>query len=240
MPVITPQAMLFYLGCTKLLFMKPTIKLMLVGLIFTAACSSSKITNSWKAENVQPRQYKKILVLGLINEPDRSIRENMEINLVANLRDMGYNATCSCDEYDPKAFENLKEQEALAKLDKGGVDAVLTIVLLDKTKEKYYIPGRVNYSPYAIYHNRFWGYYTTMHDRVYSKGYYVTDTKYFWETNFYSIDKTPQLLYSAQSQSFDPQSTSQLTYEYGQMIIEDLVKKNVIKDQKAEKTPLAF
>src|SRR5690242_941271 len=176
--------------------MKRSCLLLMTGLIFFAACNTTKMTSSWKAENVQPQPYKKILVLGLINGPDRSIRENMEQNLGANLTDLGYSTICACDEYDPKAFEGLTEKEALAKLANGGVDAVLTIVLLDKTKEKHYVPGDVYYSPYAVYHNQFWGYYTTMYDRVYSKGYYVTDTKYFWETNLYSMDKAPQLLYS--------------------------------------------
>jgi len=220
--------------------MKHSSLLLITGLIFLAACNTTRMTSSWKAENVEAQQYKKILVLGLINGPDRSIRENMEQNIGSNLRDLGYNTICACDEYDPKTFENMTEKEALTKLANGGVDAVLTIVLLDKTKEKYYVPGNVYYSPYAVYHNQFWGYYTTMHDRVYSKGYYVTDTKYFWETNLYSMDKAPQLLFSAQSRSFDPQSTSSLTYQYGQMIIKDLLKKKVIKDQKTEKTPLAF
>lgn len=179
-------------------------------------------------------------MLGLINGTDRSIRESMEQNIAADLRDLGYNVICACDEYNPKAFENMTEKEALAKLESGGVDAVLTIVLLDKIKEKYYVPGNVHYSPYAIYHDHFWGYYTTMYDRVYTKGYYVTGTKYFWETNLYSIDKNTELIYSAQSRSFDPQSTSDLTSGYGQMIVKDMLKKKVVRDQKPEKTPLAF
>jgi len=219
--------------------MKQLLRISIISLL-SIACNSTKITSSWKAESVQPVKYKKILVLGLINEPDRSIRENMEINLVTNLKSLGYDATCSCDEFDPKTFEHMTEKEALAKLGNAGIDAVLTVVLLDKEKEKYYVPGRVYYSPYAVYHNHFWGYYTTIYDRVYSTGYYVTDTKYFWETNLYSFDKTPQLLYSAQSQSFDPLSTSALTYDYGKMIIKDLVKNNVVKDQTGVKSPSGF
>jgi hypothetical protein len=220
--------------------MKFPYKPLIACLAFMVACNTSKITSSWNGENVQPVKYKKVLVLGLINDADRTIRVAMEANIVSNLKDLGYTAVCSCDEYDSKAFENMKEQEALAKLNNGGVDAVLTVVLLDKTKELYYVSDRAGYSPASDYHNRFWGYYTTMHDRVYSKGYYVTNTRYFWETNFYSFDKTQQLLYSAHSRSFDPQSMSTLTYEYGKMIVKDLLKKNVVADQTKEKMPLAF
>jgi hypothetical protein len=217
--------------------MKHALKIVIIGLFFTAACSTTRITSSWKAENVLPRQYKKVLVLGLINEPDRTIREKMEENLVSNLRDIGYDAVCSCDEYGPKEFENMTEQEALTKLSKGGIDAVLTVVLLDKQKERYYVPEGIYYSPYAVYHNRFWGYYTTIYGRVYSADYYVavTDTKYFWESNFYSINNGQELLYSVQSRSFDPGSISSLSNEYGQMIVKNMVKNKILSDQKDTK-----
>lgn len=167
-------------------------------------------------------------MLGLINDPDRTIRENLEANLAADLKKMGYSAVCACDEFSPKVFEGLSEKEALAKIAESGIDAVLTVVLLDKAKEKFYVPGRVHYSPYVVYHGRFYGYYRTMYLRVYSPGYYATTDKYFWESNFYSIDSTTRLLYSAQSQSFSP-ATRSLSHQYADMIIKDMIKSNVIR-----------
>ena len=193
-------------------------------------CTTSRITSTWKADNIQAKKYNKILVLGLIREADRSIREKMEEHLVGDMRNMGYNAICACDEYGPKAFENMTEKEALNKLTNSGIDAVLTVVLLDKTKERYYVPAQINYSPYVIYRNRFWGYYTTMYDRIYSKGYYEVSTKYFWESNLYDMD-SKQLVYSVQTQSFDPSSSETLAHEYGKLIVNSLVKNNVVATQ---------
>lgn len=197
-------------------------------LLIITACSTSYITTSWKAENIPAKSYKKIMVLGLIGDRDRSIREIMEEHLAGDLKDLGYNAVTSVSEYGPKAFEDMKEQDAIKQLSDKGIDAVLTVVMLDKTKEKYYVPGRIQYSPYAIYHDRFWGYYRTMHDRVYSPGYYEVNTKYFWESNFYDLNDR-SLLYSAQSQTFDPESPRSLGHEYGLMITKDMIKKNVLK-----------
>ena len=212
--------------------MKQLLKIAAVLLFTIWGCSpSSFITSSWKAENIQPKKYNKIVVLGLIREADRSIREKMEEHVVGDLKDLGYNAVCSCDEYNPKAFEGMNEQQAIAKLRNSGVDAVLTITLLDKMRERYYMPGRVYYSPYYVYHNHFYSYYRTMYDRIYSEGYYVVDTKYFWESNFYDMVSN-QLLYSAQSQSFDPSSTEALSHEYGQMIVKNMMKNNILSDQK--------
>ena len=170
------------------------------------------------------------MVLGLIGEPDRTIREKMEDHIAGDLKDLGYDAVSASREYGPKAFENMKEAEALLSLEQKGIQAVVTIVLLDKEKEKYYMPGRVMYSPYAIYQDRLWRYYSSMYDRVYQPGYYATNARYFWESNFYDLFDW-KLLYSVQSQSFDPGSTNKLAHEYGKMIIKDMVKSNVLSSQ---------
>jgi hypothetical protein len=121
----------------------------------------------------------------------------------------------------------MEEEAAIDKLKSSGVDAVITIVLLDKKKESKYVPGNMYYSPYGYYYNRFWGYRGVLYRRIYEPGYYVTDTRYFWESNLYDMS-TQQLLYSAQTQSFDPSSSASLGHEYGKMIVQDMVKKNVL------------
>jgi hypothetical protein len=191
------------------------------------ACSTSRLTTSWKAENFVPRKYNKVMILGLIREADRSIQENMENHFVGDLRELGYNAVSSLAEYGPKAFDKMEEEAAIDKLKSSGVDAVITIVLLDKKKESKYVPGNMYYSPYGYYYNRFWGYRGVLYRRIYEPGYYVTDTRYFWESNLYDMS-TQQLLYSAQTQSFDPSSSASLGHEYGKMIVQDMVKKNVL------------
>jgi len=40
----------------------------------------------------------------------------MEQHLVVDLKELGYEAICSCDEYNPKAFENLSEEQSLNRL----------------------------------------------------------------------------------------------------------------------------
>jgi len=200
----------------------------MAAILIIASCSTSRITQSWKDSDTSAIKYSKILVLGLINDTTGMLREQMEAHIASDLKDLGYNAVCSCDEFSPKAFDKMNEQQALDKLTSSGVDAVLTIVLFNKTKEKYYVPSRMRFSPYDTYHNQFWGYYRTMYNRVYTPGYLVEDTKYFWESNFYELgDK--KLIYSAKSQSFNPGNEQALGHEYGKMIIKDMVKKEVLE-----------
>jgi len=197
-------------------------------LVFILGCSSSQITHSWKSETLPVKKYDKIMVVGIIADNDRVLREKMENHLVGDLAEKGYRALSSFKEYGPKSFEDLKEQDVLDKLKNSGVDAVVTIVLLDQKKERYYVPGRVNYTPYNVYHHRFWGYYSTIYDRVYAPGYYQVDTKYFWESNLYDLG-SKELIYSVQTESFDPSSTEMLAHEYGQLIVKNMVKQGALK-----------
>lgn len=206
-----------------------TIKWIVVALLLMAVgCTTSKITTSWKADNTIPQKYNKVLVLGLIRESDRTIQANMENHLVGDLKELGYNAVSSLQEYGPKVFDKMDEDAAVGKLKNSGVDAVVTIVLLDKEKERKYVPGNMYYSPYGYYYNRFWGYRTVLSHRIYEPGYYITDTKYFWESNLYDMG-TQKLVYSVQTQTFDPANSETMGHEYGQMIVNDMVKNNVLK-----------
>lgn len=202
---------------------------LLLGLVIPACSPGYSITNSWKAKDISPVAYKKIIVLGLLRE--QAFRQKMEMHLVEDLKALGYEATCSCDEYDPKAFEGLTEAQAIDKLKKGGVDAVLTIVMLNKEKERYYVPSRVMNSPYYASHNHFYLYSHNMYDRIGRQGYFVTNTRYFWESNFYDLN-AGNLLYSAQSTSFDPSSAEELGHDYSKMITKNLVKNNLLSDPK--------
>jgi hypothetical protein len=213
--------------------MKKKILIPLLLVIILQACVSSKITSTWKDQKVSFQKYNKIMVLGLIRDADRSLQERMENHMINDLKDLGYNAVSGLQEYGPKAFDNLTEEAALNKIKNSGVDAVITIVLLDKEKERYYVPGRIYYSPYGYYYNRFWGYRGTLYQRIDQPGYYVTDTKYFWESNLYDMG-TQKLVYSAQTQSFDPKSSETLGHQYGLVLIKQMVKENVLQDSKVK------
>ena len=198
-------------------------------MVMSFGCNTSKITNSWKSDNTADYKFKKILVLGLIRESDRTLQQNMENHLVEDLLHRGYKAESALTEYGPKAFDKMDEEAAIGKIKNTGVDAVITIVLLDKKKERKYIPGNLFFSPYGYYYNHFWGYRSTLYNRIYEPGYYVTDTKYFWESNLYDME-TQKLVYSVQTQSFDPSNSESMGHEYGQIIVKDMIRNNILNN----------
>jgi hypothetical protein len=207
-----------------------TLLIIAVTAFILAGCSSTRVTSSWKTDSISTQKYNKILVVGLIKETDRSTQEKMETHLVGDLKAMGYNAVGSLQEFGPKAFDKMEEAQVLNVIKNSGVDAIITIVLLDKEKESRYVPSSIHYSPFGYYHGRFWRYYGTMQNRIYEPGYYVTDTRYFWESNFYTMHGET-LLYSAQTRSFDPANTELMAHEYGQTIVKDMQKKLVLTQQ---------
>ena len=207
--------------------MNRNISILLVFLCMLG-CSSSKITNRWKPETIPIKNYNKLMVVGILVGDQNDLREKMENHLVGDLKERGYPAISSLKEYGPDSFVNLKEEDAYNKLEKSGVDAVVTIVLLDKKREKFYVPGRIYYSPYSDYQNHLWNYYNTINSRIYKKGYYQVNTKYFWESNFYDL-ASKKWLYSVQTESFEPNSVELLAHQYGKLIVKDMVTSGVIK-----------
>jgi hypothetical protein len=200
----------------------------LLPLLFALSCNSSRITSSWKNSQMSAGPFHKILVVSLVSEPEYGMKQIMEKHLVEDLKSKGLEAISAFDLYGPHAFDGLSEKAVIDNIRNSGVDAILTIVLLDKERERYYVPGRVQFTPYIVYHRHFWGYYSTINSRIYTPGYYVSNTHYFWESNLYEASGG-NLIYSAQTKSFDPSSTETLSHEYGQLIIADLMKYQLLR-----------
>src|SRR6185369_13123776 len=153
-----------------------------------------------------------------------------EEHLAGDLRDMGYNAVTSLKEYGPKAFFNMDEKSDIAKLRNSEIDAVITIVLLNKSIERELInPGaRVTITDQNNPRFRFYDYYHSIYNRIDLPAYYVTNTNYFWESNFYEMNNG-NLLYSVQTKSFDPANSESLGHEYGLMILKDMSRNQIIE-----------
>lgn len=204
----------------KKLFIIPLLALLV-------SCQPSKITQSWAAKDAAPKQYKKILVLGVLTDNDNELQTLIENHLADDLRAMGYLAIASNKAFPPGTFVRGDTARAVAAIDGNGFDAILTVVLLDKKKESYYVPGRItDYNNFNRY-GRFNQYYNLVSDRIYSPGYFAEETKYIWENNFYDLN-SHQMIYSARSRSFDVASKTTLAHTYGQLMANSLAEKNIL------------
>jgi hypothetical protein len=200
-------------------------------LLLPAACSTTKITSRWKAPGVTPiSAYRDILVLVVAGEEDKTLISKMEKHMAGDFVLMGYSAYSALSEFGPGALKGLNESAIVAKFQERGIDAILLVSLLNKQKEKYYVPGRMQQTPYADYYDRFPRHYDVMMERIVTPGYYSFDTRYFWECSFYEA-RSGKLLYSAISESFDPQSLESLAHQFGSRMVSDMVKEKVIVDK---------
>lgn len=188
------------------------------------SCQTSKITNTWTDANVSPKKYTKILVLGVLKDNDRELQSKMEKHLAGDLNDLGYSAFAASDVYPPATFVNGDTLKAVEAINSKGFDAILTIVLLNKEKERKYVPGKVINMPY---NDQFDRYYYTTYERIYTEGYYTDDTKFFWESNFYDY-VVKKMIYSSQTRSFDTGSKETLAHYYGLLLANNLVKSRVL------------
>jgi hypothetical protein len=207
--------------------MKRVLVLMMPLFLLLAACSSTNVTNSWKDKSVEQASFRKVLVIAMLPEKDRSLRQQMENELVDDLAKKGYSAMSSYAEYGPKAFAGMGEKQVLQQLDRNKIDGVITVSLLNTEQSEDYVPGSVRYEPYAVVYNRFYRSYQTYYNRIYTPGYTDKQTNYFFETNLYDVNSN-KLLYSAQSKSFDPSSASQIANEVSKAVVKDMQKNGIL------------
>ena len=93
----------------------------LLALLIFSGCTTTYITSTWKDAGSKPKNFSKLMVVGIMRETDRSLRESMEDHMVSDLKALGYNAYSAYDEYGPKAFQDLNEKKVNQKLRESGI-----------------------------------------------------------------------------------------------------------------------
>ena len=130
-------------------------------------------------------------------------RRSFEDQFVAALEKQGVEAAQSYL-FLPSA-ERLEEGLIKKVVRERGIQAVLVTRLLDVEKEQQYVPGSTHYAPRARY-GGYYGYYGASYDMVSTPGYWRTATTVKLETQLYDATSS-DLVWAAQSETFDPSST---------------------------------
>jgi hypothetical protein len=214
--------------------MKRSISFIIILSVFLVQCSSSSIISSWQASEKLNVKTGRVVVVGLIKESDKSLQWQMENHLADDLCNLGYDAIPSIELYGFKAFKGKDEKEIIKQLEQDDIAAVLTIVLLNKQKEKYYALKSMYDLTDPYNDNDFSVYYNAIYTKIYQEGYYVNDTYYFWESNLFTMPGQ-KLEYSVQTQSFNPLNTNSLAHEYGKLIIQDMLSNSIIQSSHKQK-----
>lgn len=210
------------------------LSILLIFLSYFYSCSSvTEVTGTWKKPATVAQKYNKICVLGA--SKDIVKRSMVEKAVVTQMSLYGINAVAGVNilpdnfiDSDNNSKVDSEDKSVLAaKLKEAGVDGVFLITLQDVKKSEQYVPGTSYYAPYSgfyPFYNNYWGAY----NMVNTPGYYVQNTNYFLSSNFYNLS-TEQLLWSAQSNTFDPQSLSDFTKSYASSVVEQFASSGVVK-----------
>jgi hypothetical protein len=201
-------------------------------LLLGACKPATEITGSWKntRPSVAAENISTILVTALTDSV--IIRQTMENKIALVLQNKGYNTIKSIDVVPP-TFRDGKQpnkDELIAKINETGAQAILTVAIIDKETETRYVPGNYNYAPVPRfnYYGTFWRYYSTWVPTLYSPGYYAQDKVYFIETNLYDA-KTEELLWSAQSESYNPSRLADFSEDVARVIVSRMEKDGLLK-----------
>jgi hypothetical protein len=214
--------------------MKTMILYLFVSVGLLACSSTTEITGSWQSDNASAKKINSILVTALTSKTNA--RQTVENDLASQLQKNGYKAIKSMDVIPP-TFTEAKEPDKEALLDKikgTDVDVILTVALIDQETETRYVPGNYGYSPITRfgYYGRFWGYYNNWYPMLYSPDYYTEEKVYFLETNLYDAN-TEELLWSAQSQTYNPSGLSDFSRDFASVVLNKMEKDGVLNKNEA-------
>jgi len=202
--------------------------LLLLALMFAGCGSSQRITNSWinpDASNKGP--YRSIFLIVLSQSTGTSY--SVEDRMAALIAERGQKTVVSSAVFPPNLSisENFSREEMAEAIRRTGCDAVFVIALLDVKTEQYYQPGRAYYPmSYGMY-GSYYGYYNYYSPQVYSPGYYTTNKTYYIESNFYDLEED-QLLWSIQSEAYNPSSLDSWFDRYSADLLNELKKEGLI------------
>lgn len=183
--------------------------LAVAGAILMGACSSTKMVHAWSAPGFSKETVKKVLVLGISNNP--ALRRTYEDTFSVQLEKLGYQAV-SGYLWAPDATK-LDRDAIVAKIRAENVTHVLVTRLMHmKDIETYHAPTTVGvgYGGYGPgYYGSWSSYYSVGYTTVMDPGYTTVDTVVTLETNFYDASKEKDaLVFSGESQTWTDQAQS--------------------------------
>ena len=200
--------------------------LIIIAAGFLAGCSSPYIlitTNKYHF----PLYHSKILTVGVIKDDNDSIRVRIEKGITADLKAIGYDAVSALEEFGPKGLANLDQQETYLKLCRQGIDAIIIVALIDKTKEKQFKTQRSYTYPDTYYYNRIWNYKNIQADLVDKDSTLKSD--YFWEAIFFNLS-TLEAECTIQSATFSV-SDNKIAGMFEKQVVKEMIKEKILKKQ---------
>ena len=177
----------------------PLLTLLLGAAWLLAGCSTTRVTSQWVDES-RVRPLDSVMVIGVTeDEHSRRIYEDSFRDALAGeglAVSQGYRELGEAVGPEPDPI--------LERISGAGVDALLVTHVLGVDNKTVFHPPTVSAVPNR-YYDHFSGYYRTVYSYVHMPGYTSQHVIVRLETNLYDA-ATQELLWSAQSESVDPET----------------------------------
>lgn len=191
-------------------------------ILFSQSCETTqKVTYSWKNPSFKTdRQYKKIFLAALVNNPH--VRTHLEEEMGKSAIAQGFTIERSLD-YFPISFRErtpASREKMMGKIKELGCDLIFTITLVDKQSETRYVQSGLGfYGPFPSYGLQFRGFYSYWYPYYFDPGYYVTDKTYFMEGNLFDAE-TETLIWSVRTRTINPESIERFSSNLVSMMLD--------------------
>lgn len=201
--------------------MKYLIFTIFSALVISSCSTPTDFTSSWKADNLQSKSYEEVVVMAMAD--DATTRRNLEQEMAQELSTEGIDATPAHQLFPEGFFDKNPDTTAiknkLKDLDQG---ALLSISVLDVKENVRYVDTGVDYYDPTVaypYYSYWTGYYGYWGPRVYDSGYLSSSTNVFLDSNLFDSSSN-ELVWSAQSKTYDPTSVSALADSYAEKLVD--------------------
>jgi hypothetical protein len=204
----------------------------LIAFTLTGCGTSTSITASYKPLDLPNTDYKKVFIAALTD--NTYAQQHVEESMAKMFAKKGATSMQSIDLL-PHNFRKVAQKKdidmVINKISQANCDAIMTIALVDAKDEKRYVQDSAGYYPMAMpYYGGFGTYYTYGFDNFYSPGYYTEDKIYYLEANIYDI-KTEKLVWSAQSETYNPNSIEDFLKGYSQAVSDRMNKDGIMTNK---------
>jgi len=132
-----------------------------------------------------PSSYHRVMVVAILPDEDSIVRDQIETSFSTALANMGYNTVTAISEFGRTGLKNLGEDETYKKLYDKGIDAVVTVALVNKTKESSGTPVAARTYRNNFYFNRIFQY----KDNLTQPGNNSLFEEYYWECILFDLNK---------------------------------------------------
>ena len=203
-------------------------------LLLCAGCGGTRtmFSATWiSPDYAQIQDVDEVLVVAVTSTEVR--RRIFEDSLVSQLQNEGISAYPS-NQFS-ESVDQMDEEEVEALIKERGIEAVIVTRVINIDRQDVVVPPSTTVRGYPSYgrpyYGSWYGYYSYGYGVTHDPGYTYTKMTVSLETNLYDT-ANGKLIWSGQSDTFDPASTQEVIGPTTELIVDELVYQKLLSPRK--------